>query len=48
MFWFAVALSIGVIVGSWSSIALAPSLLVLWKGRSLKPPIKQSPLDPVE
>jgi preprotein translocase subunit SecF len=30
LFWFAVALAIGVIVGSWSSIALAPSLLSIW------------------
>lgn len=29
LFWFAVALSIGVIVGSWSSIAVAPTLLPL-------------------
>ena len=29
LFWFATALSIGVIVGSWSSICLAPSLLIL-------------------
>ncbi|MGB5136511.1 MAG: protein translocase subunit SecF [Prochlorococcaceae cyanobacterium] len=27
LFWFAVALSIGVVVGAWSSIALAPTLL---------------------
>ena len=31
LFWFAIALSIGVVVGSWSSIALAPSLLTLQK-----------------
>ncbi|MBT66994.1 MAG: protein translocase subunit SecF [Synechococcus sp. NP17] len=30
LFWFAVALATGVIVGSWSSIALAPSLLSVW------------------
>ena len=30
LFWFAIALALGVIVGSWSSIALAPSLLTLW------------------
>ncbi len=29
LYWFAIALGIGVIVGSWSSIALAPSLLSL-------------------
>ncbi|WP_320674456.1 protein translocase subunit SecF [Prochlorococcus sp. MIT 1341] len=29
LYWFAVALSLGVLVGSWSSIALAPSLLSL-------------------
>ena len=28
--WFATALAVGVAVGSWSSIALAPSLLTLW------------------
>ena len=28
--WFAIALALGVVVGSWSSIALAPSLLTLW------------------
>ncbi len=27
LFWFSIALALGVIVGSWSSIALAPSLL---------------------
>jgi len=36
LFWFAVALAAGVIVGSWSSIALAPSLLSIWpKQRTL-------------
>ena len=30
LYWFAIALALGVIVGSWSSIALAPSLLTLW------------------
>jgi preprotein translocase subunit SecF len=29
LFWFAVALSIGVVVGAWSSIAVAPTLLPL-------------------
>ena len=29
LYWFSIALSLGVIVGSWSSIALAPSLLSL-------------------
>lgn len=33
LYWFAVALALGVLVGSWSSIALAPSLLSLWQGR---------------
>ena len=33
LYWFAIALAIGVIVGSWSSIALAPSLLTIWSGR---------------
>jgi preprotein translocase subunit SecF len=27
LFWFAVALSIGILVGAWSSIAVAPTLL---------------------
>jgi preprotein translocase subunit SecF len=31
LYWFAIALAIGVLVGSWSSIALAPSLLTLWE-----------------
>ncbi|TCD57092.1 protein translocase subunit SecF [Synechococcus sp. BS55D] len=35
--WFAVALAAGVIVGSWSSIALAPSLLTLWSRRAVPP-----------
>jgi len=35
--WFAVALAAGVIVGSWSSIALAPSLLTLWSRRAVAP-----------
>ena len=30
LYWFAVALALGVVVGSWSSIALAPSLLTIW------------------
>ena len=30
LYWFALALALGVVVGSWSSIALAPSLLTLW------------------
>ncbi len=30
LYWFAVALAIGVLVGSWSSIVLAPSLICLW------------------
>ena len=34
LFWFAIALALGVVVGSWSSIALAPSLLSLWPSRS--------------
>ncbi len=34
LYWFAIALALGVIVGSWSSIALAPSLLTIWSGRS--------------
>ena len=31
LYWFAIALALGVVVGSWSSIALAPSLLTLWQ-----------------
>ena len=31
LYWFAIALAIGVVVGSWSSIALATSLLTLWE-----------------
>ena len=31
LYWFSVALAIGVIVGSWSSIALVPSILTLIK-----------------
>ena len=34
LYWFAIALALGVIVGSWSSIALAPSLLTIWSGAS--------------
>ena len=30
LYWFAIALALGVVIGSWSSIALAPSLLTLW------------------
>tara|TARA_B100001173_G_scaffold248023_1_gene218491 strand:+ start:82 stop:1068 length:987 start_codon:yes stop_codon:yes gene_type:complete len=33
LYWFAIALAVGVVVGSWSSIALAPSLLTLWELR---------------
>ncbi len=35
LYWFAIALAFGVIVGSWSSIALAPSLLSLWDNSGL-------------
>jgi len=31
LYWFAIALAIGVVVGSWSSISLAPSLLTSWE-----------------
>ena len=34
LYWFAIALALGVVVGSWSSIALAPSLLTLWESRA--------------
>ena len=30
LYWFGIALALGVVVGSWSSIALAPSMLTLW------------------
>jgi preprotein translocase subunit SecF len=30
LFWFAVALSVGVVVGTWSSVAIAPTLLPLF------------------
>jgi len=33
LFWFAVALSVGVLVGSWSSISVAPTLLPLFNRR---------------
>ena len=33
LFWFAIALALGVLIGSWSSIALAPSLLSIGKER---------------
>jgi preprotein translocase subunit SecF len=33
LFWFAVALSIGILVGSWSSISVAPTLLPLFSRR---------------
>ena len=33
LYWFAIALALGVVIGSWSSIALAPSLLSLFKDR---------------
>ncbi len=36
LFWFAIALALGVVIGSWSSIALAPSLLSLSETRNSK------------
>jgi preprotein translocase subunit SecF len=33
LFWFAVALSIGIVVGAWSSISVAPTLLPLFSRR---------------
>ena len=36
LFWFAVALAIGIGVGSWSSIGLAPTLLPLFSARSTR------------
>ena len=38
LFWFSISLALGVVVGSWSSIALAPSLL------SLKEPLQNTSL----
>ena len=35
LYWFALALALGVVVGSWSSIALAPSLLSLRKANKI-------------
>ncbi len=36
LYWFAIALACGVVVGSWSSIALAPTLLSLWESKSIQ------------
>jgi preprotein translocase subunit SecF len=36
LFWFAVALAVGIAVGSWSSIGLAPTLLPLFSARSAR------------
>ena len=36
LYWFAFALLIGVIIGSWSSIALAPSLLSITSTKKLE------------
>ena len=36
LFWFAIALAAGVVIGSWSSIALAPSLLSLSENKPIK------------
>ncbi len=36
LFWFSIALALGVLIGSWSSIALAPSLLSLTESRKTK------------
>jgi preprotein translocase subunit SecF len=33
LFWFAVALTVGIAVGSWSSIGVAPTLLPLFARR---------------
>lgn len=45
LYWFAVALAIGVLVGSWSSIALAPSLLSIWAKDFAIEPSPQEALD---
>ncbi len=37
LYWFAIALALGVVVGSWSSIALAPSLLGLGNESLMQP-----------
>lgn len=34
LFWFAIALTTGIVVGSWSSIGVAPTLLPLFSARS--------------
>ena len=47
LFWFAISLSIGVLVGSWSSIALAPSLLSVL-GNSSDEVIKKGLEDDIE
>ncbi|KGG12621.1 MULTISPECIES: protein translocase subunit SecF [Prochlorococcus] len=36
LFWFSIALALGVVIGSWSSIALAPSLLTLRSNIKIK------------
>jgi preprotein translocase subunit SecF len=33
LFWFSVALTVGIAVGSWSSIGVAPTLLPLFSGK---------------
>ncbi|MEY3735458.1 MAG: hypothetical protein RLZZ624_517 [Cyanobacteriota bacterium] len=37
LFWFAIALTTGIVVGSWSSIGVAPTLLPLFAARSAEP-----------
>ena len=43
LYWFAIALALGVIFGSWSSIALAPSLLSLWQSPKANSPLPSNP-----
>ncbi len=37
LYWFSIALAVGVLVGSWSSIALAPSLLLILDRNDINP-----------
>ncbi|WP_320667576.1 protein translocase subunit SecF [Prochlorococcus sp. MIT 1307] len=47
LYWFAIALALGVVIGSWSSIALAPSLLSL-SSSNIPVPIETQSEDKVE
>ena len=48
LYWFAIALALGVVVGSWSSIALAPSLLSLWIKQTKNEALKVDPISSSE